>query len=28
LDIYEIVNIQTKNRLNQKYKTEIPPLNW
>jgi hypothetical protein len=28
LDIYEIVNIQTKNRLNQKYQTEIPPLNW
>lgn len=28
LDIYEIVNIQTKNRLNQKYQTEITPLNW
>ncbi len=28
MDIYEIVNIQTKNRLNQKYQTEIPPLNW
>jgi len=28
LNIYVIVNIQTKNRLNQKYQTEIPPLNW
>jgi hypothetical protein len=28
LDIYELVNIQTKNRLNQKYQTEITPLNW
>ena len=28
LDIYEIVNIQTKNKLNQKYQTEITPLNW
>ena len=28
LDVYEIVNIQTKNRLNQKYQTEITPLNW
>ena len=26
LDIYEIVNIQTKNRLNQKYQTDIKVL--